>query len=104
MRFVIKPQRHRDTEQTNDECRSLNLESMTRIGKSEGGIRTLAIRYSSLCLCVSVVFLFSPRELAAGGSHNADSPPVIPVGFDAFRMWDRWAYLRIGQRTYMTST
>ena len=31
-------------------------------------------------------------------------PPVIPVGLDAFRMWDRWAYLRIGQRTYMTST
>jgi hypothetical protein len=35
---------------------------------------------------------------------NAAEPPVIPVGLDAFRMWDRWAYLRIGQRTYMTST
>lgn len=35
---------------------------------------------------------------------NATQPPVIPVGLDAFRMWDRWAYLRIGQRTYMTST
>ena len=35
---------------------------------------------------------------------NATEPPVIPVGLDAFRMWDRWAYLRIGQRTYMTST
>lgn len=35
---------------------------------------------------------------------NADEPPMIPVGLDAYRMWDRWAYLRIGQRAYMTST
>jgi hypothetical protein len=35
---------------------------------------------------------------------NADNPPMIPVGLDAYRMWDRWAYLRIGQRAYMTST
>lgn len=34
----------------------------------------------------------------------APEPPVIPVGLDAYRMWDKWAYLRIGQRTYMTST
>lgn len=40
----------------------------------------------------------------AGEGRNADSPPVIPVGLDAFSQWDRWAYLRIGQRTYMTST
>ncbi len=33
----------------------------------------------------------------------ADTPP-IPVGYDAFLQWDRWPYLRIGQRTYMTST
>lgn len=35
---------------------------------------------------------------------NCSEPPVIPVGIDAYRMWDRWAYLRIGQRSYMTST
>src|ERR1700687_5689024 len=33
-----------------------------------------------------------------------DEPPPIPIGFDASRMWDRWPYLRIGQRTYMRST
>jgi D-arabinan exo alpha-(1,3)/(1,5)-arabinofuranosidase (non-reducing end) len=33
-----------------------------------------------------------------------DQPPVIPVGLDAYRMWDRWAYQRIGARAYMTST
>ncbi len=44
------------------------------------------------------------RGLAGRPVVNADQPPTIPVGLDAFRMWDRWAYLRIGQRTYMTST
>src|ERR1700737_680111 len=31
-------------------------------------------------------------------------PPMIPVGLDALRMWERWPYLRIGGRTYMRST
>ncbi|MGH9351216.1 MAG: hypothetical protein ACRD2G_03505, partial [Terriglobia bacterium] len=35
---------------------------------------------------------------------SADQPPVIPVGLDAYRMWDRWAYQRIGARAYMRST
>ena len=30
--------------------------------------------------------------------------PVIPVGLDAYRMWDRLPYVRIGARTYMRST
>ena len=34
----------------------------------------------------------------------AAEPPVIPVGLDAYRMWDRWPYQRIGARTYMRST
>jgi hypothetical protein len=34
----------------------------------------------------------------------ADEPPVIPVGLDAYRMWDQWPYQRIGARTYMRST
>ncbi|MBI4579581.1 MAG: DUF2961 domain-containing protein [Planctomycetes bacterium] len=29
---------------------------------------------------------------------------MIPVGLDAYRMWDRWAYQRIGARAYMRST
>src|SRR5215213_1732934 len=35
---------------------------------------------------------------------RADEPPVIPVGLDAYRMWDRWAQQRIGARAYMRST
>jgi hypothetical protein len=31
-------------------------------------------------------------------------PPLIPLGLDAYRMWDRWAHQRIGTRAYMRST
>src|SRR5438552_2982654 len=31
-------------------------------------------------------------------------PPVIPVGLDAYRQWDRWPYQRIGARAYLRST
>lgn len=30
--------------------------------------------------------------------------PMIPVGLDAYRMWERWPYQRIGVRAYMRST
>ncbi|MGB7158508.1 MAG: DUF2961 domain-containing protein [Tepidisphaeraceae bacterium] len=42
--------------------------------------------------------------LASSASIRADEPPVIPVGPDAYRMWDRWAHQRIGARAYMRST
>src|SRR5262245_25461693 len=31
-------------------------------------------------------------------------PPTIPVGLDAYRMWERLPYLRIGERAYLRST
>ena len=34
----------------------------------------------------------------------AAEPPVIPTGLDAYRMWERWPYQRIGERAYMRST
>lgn len=34
----------------------------------------------------------------------AAQPPVIPVGLDAYRQWERWPYQRIGVRAYMRST
>jgi hypothetical protein len=34
----------------------------------------------------------------------AEEPPVIPIGLDAYRLWERWPYQRIGARTYMRST
>ncbi len=36
--------------------------------------------------------------------HQSDEPPVIPVGLDAYRLWDRLPYQRIGVRAYMRST
>jgi hypothetical protein len=38
------------------------------------------------------------------GVVNPAEPPLLPVSFDAFRLWDRWPHLRIGARTYMRST
>ena len=35
---------------------------------------------------------------------HAQEPPPIPVGLDAYRRWDHWAYQRIGARAYMRST
>src|ERR1051326_7903604 len=35
---------------------------------------------------------------------GAELPPIIPVGLDAFRQWERWPYQRIGARAYMRST
>jgi len=35
---------------------------------------------------------------------QSDEPPVVPVGLDAYLMWDRLCYHRIGVRAYMRST
>jgi hypothetical protein len=44
-----------------------------------------------------LVLLLSARAVA-------DEPPEIPVGLDAYRLWERWPYQRIGARAYMRST
>jgi len=51
------------------------------------------------CLC-GLISLLS----IAASSALAEEPPVIPVGLDAYRMWERWPYQRIGERAYMRST
>lgn len=35
---------------------------------------------------------------------QSNKPPVIPVGLDAYRMWNQWPAQRIGARAYMRST
>src|SRR5437588_739284 len=42
--------------------------------------------------------------LASHACAGAKEPPVIPVGLDAYRMWERWPYERIGARAFMRST
>jgi hypothetical protein len=46
---------------------------------------------------VGLVLGLSARTLA-------DEPPVIPIGLDAYRQYERWPYQRIGARAYMCST
>ncbi len=42
--------------------------------------------------------------LLIGISIAEEALPVIPVGLDAYRMWEDWPRLRIGARAYMRST
>ncbi|MHC4737965.1 MAG: DUF2961 domain-containing protein [Planctomycetota bacterium] len=60
-------------------------------------------------LLLFVIFIFSCIAEAAESDglarlKQSDEPPIIPVGLDAYRMWDRLAYHRIGVRAYMRST
>lgn len=49
------------------------------------------------CALAMVLPVLIPKSIG-------DEPSVIPVGLDAYRMWERWPYQRIGERTYMRST
>jgi hypothetical protein len=40
----------------------------------------------------------------SGQSTIETDNPTIPVGFDAYRMWDRWPYIHVAERAYMRST
>ncbi len=36
--------------------------------------------------------------------YEPGEPPILPVGLDAYRQWERWPYQRLGVRAYMRST
>ena len=62
---------------------------------------SLSANVGWLFLAIGIV----PVTVSAGEDPAESSePPVIPVGLDAYRMWDRWPYQRIGARAYMRST
>ena len=52
-----------------------------------------------LTVCLLLFGSFSSVEC-----QKKTEPPVIPVGLDAYRMWDKWPSQRIGARAYMRST
>src|SRR3954466_13833719 len=64
-------------------------------------------KYAAIFGCAWLVPAAVP---IAGGADQSPTirpalhPPVIPVGLDAYRMWDRWPQQRIGARAYMRST
>lgn len=43
-------------------------------------------------------------DLFPAASLQAAEPPTIPIGYDAYRQWERWPQQRIGARAYMRST
>jgi len=51
-----------------------------------------------------LVFCFCGQILCVYGQQPNSEGPVIPVGFDAYRMWDQWPTQRMGIRAYMRST
>jgi hypothetical protein len=53
---------------------------------------------------LALLFTLSPCHLATLSAFAAEEPPEIPIGLDAYRQWERWPYLRIGARAYMSST
>ena len=48
--------------------------------------------------------LFSSFHLNAQSSDRSNEPPIIPLGLDAYFMWDQLHTQRIGERAYMVST
>ena len=50
-------------------------------------------------ICLTLCSLITLCTLA-----GAAEPAPIPVGLDAYRLWDRWPQQRIGARAYMRST
>ena len=51
---------------------------------------------------IALAFALLPTSVWA--APPATEPPVIPIGLDAYRMWERWPEQRIGVRAYMRST
>lgn len=59
----------------------------------------ITVRYRPLAgtFALAALLLAALPALAA-------EPPVIPVGLDAYRQWEKWPQQRIGARAYMRST
>ena len=61
---------------------------------------------TGICIASLVLGIFVPVRVFSQlpGQRNNPEAPVIPVGLDAYRMWDKWPQQRIGERAYMRST
>ncbi len=58
------------------------------------------------CLCglILVSLQVSAQNSGQKSSKKSDKSATIPIGLDAYRMWDQWPVQRIGARAYMRST
>jgi len=68
----------------------------------------MEIRTSRLLVTAGILVLCCMPEICRCGDPAAfmqsDEPPIVPVGLDAYRMWDKLPSHRIGVRAYMRST
>lgn len=62
----------------------------------------MVIRKSIVCIFILIAFINSASFSST--LTNTNEPPVVPVGLDAYRMWEKLPYQRIGIRAYMRST
>src|SRR3954454_15471031 len=60
---------------------------------------TMAAIRSNVRVVLTVFALLAGPTVA-----RAEELPVVPVGLDAYRQWDKWPLQRIGVRAYMRST
>lgn len=61
-------------------------------------VKKLALWFLLLPVAVCWTGLSYSTEL-----RQSNEPPIVPVGLDAYRMWDRLPYHRIGVRAYVRS-
>ncbi len=62
---------------------------------------TQRIMYGLMAVCMHLSIVCHAQTT---GLEQTNEPPMIPVALDAYRMWDRLPYHRIGVRAYMRST
>jgi hypothetical protein len=74
------------------------------VARNTAGAQASGVERNALNRSFPVVTILVAAAAALGGTAPAEEPPVIPVGLDAYRMWDRWPSQRIGARAYMRST
>jgi hypothetical protein len=65
------------------------------------GSRSLRAADKASPIIAGLLSLLGLCGCGRGVESASGEPPVIPVGLDAYRMWARWPYQRIGVRAYM---
>ncbi|HEX2465785.1 MAG TPA: hypothetical protein VHR17_14275, partial [Thermoanaerobaculia bacterium] len=67
-------------------------------------IESAALRRRAATLVLIAMVALTASAQSPQQRQRGDQSPVVPIGLDAYRMWDRWPYQRIGVRAYMRST
>jgi hypothetical protein len=66
--------------------------------------RCLVLKAHTVFILVGIALGCLDAVAQTAASSTVDSTPALPVGWDAYRMWDHWPDQRIGARAYMRST